>query len=215
MLLDLEKLREEYAEHPLDVSNADPDPFRQLQHWLSDALNAGLPEPNAMTLATCTKDGIPSARVVLLKGLEAGELHFYTNYESRKGRELEANPRAAAVFLWLGLHRQLRVEGRVERLSGEQSARYFQSRPVGSQIGAAASPQSRVIPDRAALEIAFSRLEEAYRDGGPLPCPDHWGGYKIIPDCFEFWQGRRSRLHDRLQYTQPGDGAWRIDRLAP
>jgi len=215
MLLNLENLREEYAERRLDVSSADPDPIHQLKHWLEEALNAGLPEPNAMTLATCTKDGTPSARVVLLKGIEAGALHFYTNYESRKGREMAENPRVAAVFLWLGLHRQLRVEGRVERLPAEQSTKYFQSRPLGSQIGAAASLQSSVIPDRATLEAEFSRLEAVYKDGGPLPLPDYWGGYKIIPSRLEFWQGRRSRLHDRLQYTLTAEGLWRIERLAP
>jgi pyridoxamine 5'-phosphate oxidase len=215
MLPDLEKLREEYAEHTLDASDADPDPFRQLEHWLSHAVEAGLPEPNAMTLATCTPDGKPSARVVLLKGIEGGGLDFYTNYESRKGRELEENPRAAVVFLWLELQRQLRVEGRVERVPEEQSSRYFQSRPIGSQIGAAASPQSRIMNDRAELERNFAELEKQYNESGHIPRPPHWGGYRIIPDCFEFWQGRRSRLHDRLQYALDEEGRWRLERLAP
>ncbi len=215
MLMDLEKLREEYAAHSLDVSTAQVDPFHQMELWLADALNAGLPEPNAMTLATCTPDGRPSARVVLLKGMDAQGLDFYTNYESRKGREMAQNPRVAAVFLWLGLHRQVRVEGYVEKLSPEQSTRYFQTRPIGSQIGAAVSPQSEVLPDRDALEAEFQRLNAIYGDGGPLPRPDHWGGYKIIPGCFEFWQGRRSRLHDRLQYVRHGNGQWHITRLAP
>ncbi|MBX2927056.1 MAG: pyridoxamine 5'-phosphate oxidase [Saprospiraceae bacterium] len=215
MLLDLEKLRQEYAERTLDASDADPDPFRQLEHWLADALEAGLPEPNAMTLATCTPDGKPSARVVLLKGIEGGGLDFYTNYESRKGRELEENPRAAVVFLWLELQRQLRVEGRVERVSEEQSSRYFQSRPIGSQIGAAASPQSRIMNDRAELERNFAELEKQYNEAGHISRPPHWGGYRIIPDCFEFWQGRRSRLHDRLQYALDAEGKWRLERLAP
>ncbi len=215
MLVDLEKLREEYAEHALDHITAHSDPFVQLKTWLGEALNAGLPEPNAMTLATCTPDGRPSARVVLLKGLDERGLDFYTNYESRKGLELAQNPRAAAVFLWLGLQRQVRVEGHVEKLSAEQSTRYFQTRPLGSQIGAAASPQSRVLENREVLEAEFSRLEAMYLGGGPLPCPSHWGGYKIIPDNFEFWQGRRSRLHDRLLYTLRMDGQWHIARLAP
>lgn len=215
MLLDLEKLRQEYAERTLDASDADPDPFRQLEHWLADALEAGLPEPNAMTLATCTPDGKPSARVVLLKGIEGGGLDFYTNYESRKGRELEENPRAAVVFLWLELQRQLRVEGRVERVSEEQSSRYFQSRPIGSQIGAAASPQSRIMSDRAELERNFAELEKQYNESGHISRPPYWGGYRIIPDCFEFWQGRRSRLHDRLQYALDAEGRWQLERLAP
>lgn len=215
MLLDLEKLRQEYAERTLDASDADPDPFRQLEHWLADALEAGLPEPNAMTLATCTPDGKPSARVVLLKGIEGGGLDFYTNYESRKGRDLEENPRAAVVFLWLELQRQLRVEGRVERVSEEQSSRYFQSRPIGSQIGAAASPQSRIMNDRAELERNFAELEKQYNESGHISRPPYWGGYRIIPDCFEFWQGRRSRLHDRLQYALDAEGRWQLERLAP
>lgn len=215
MSLDLEKLRQEYAERTLNASDADPDPFRQLEHWLADALEAGLPEPNAMTLATCTPDGKPSARVVLLKGIEGGGLDFYTNYESRKGRELEENPRAAVVFLWLELQRQLRVEGRVERVSEEQSSRYFQSRPIGSQIGAAASPQSRIMNDRAELERNFAELEKQYNEAGHISRPPNWGGYRIIPDCFEFWQGRSSRLHDRLQYALDAEGRWRLERLAP
>lgn len=215
MLLDLEKLREDYASHELDIANADPNPIRQLEHWLADALNAGMPEPNAMTLATCKPDGRPSARVVLLKGINDHGLDFYTNYESQKGREMAGNPHVAAVFLWLGLHRQVRVEGQVIILPSEQSTRYFQSRPLGNQIGAAASMQSRPLPDRSALEAEFRRLEEKYAEGGPLPRPDYWGGYKIVPDRFEFWQGRRSRLHDRLEYVLDNSGQWQITRLAP
>ena len=215
MLLDLEHLREEYAERTLDAAHAYTDPFIQLQHWLKEALEADLPEPNAMTLATCTADGIPSARVVLLKGLESSGLDFYTNYHSRKGHEMEENPHVAVTFLWLGLQRQVRVEGVVEKLPREQSERYFESRPLGSRIGAAASPQSEVT-DRATLETEFIRLQaEAEAAGGTLPCPLHWGGYKIIPSRFEFWQGRISRLHDRLEYSRDENGEWRIVRLAP
>lgn len=215
MLLDLEHLREEYAERTLDASDAHADPFIQLQHWLHDALQAGLPEPNAMTLATCTADGIPSARVVLLKGLDSSGLDFYTNYHSRKGREMADNPHVAVTFLWLGLQRQVRVEGIVEKLPREQSEHYFQSRPLGSRIGAAASPQSEVM-DRVALEAEFMRLQAAAEEaGGTIPCPPHWGGYKIIPSRFEFWQGRISRLHDRLEYCRDEKGGWHIVRLAP
>lgn len=215
MLLDLHHLREEYTERTLDASEAHSDPFIQLQQWLNDALQAGLPEPNAMTLATCTLSGIPSARVVLLKGIDHSGLDFYTNYHSRKGRDIEENPHVAVTFLWLGLQRQARVEGIVEKLSREQSEQYFQSRPLGSRIGAAVSPQSQIV-DRAALEAEFLRLQAAAEAaGGTVPCPPHWGGYKIIPSLFEFWQGRTSRLHDRLEYSKDETGAWRIARLAP
>jgi pyridoxamine 5'-phosphate oxidase len=215
MLLDLEKLREDYAAHELDIANTNPNPLKQLEHWLEDAVNAGMPEPNAMTLATCKPDGRPAARVVLLKGLDDAGLDFYTNYESRKGREMANNAHVAAVFLWLGLHRQVRVEGRVEILPEAQSTRYFQSRPLGNQIGAAASMQSRPLPNRSLLETEFRLLEEKYAEGGPLPRPAYWGGYKIVPDRFEFWQGRRSRLHDRLEYVLEANGHWSITRLAP
>ncbi len=215
MLLDLEHLREEYDKHALYESNVHPDPLAQLQIWLTEAIEAGLPEPNAMTLATITPDGRPAARVVLLKGIDQNGLDFYTNYESRKGREIAQNPRVACVFLWLTLHRQVRVEGLVEKLPEEQSDRYFASRPVGSQIGAIASPQSQVLPHRQALEAAFRQWEAAHQAGQALQRPAHWGGYKIIPDYFEFWQGRRSRLHDRLRYTLDGQGGWTIARLAP
>lgn len=215
MLLNLEHLREEYDERTLHESNAHPDPLAQLQLWLTEAIEAGLPEPNAMTLATVAPDGRPAARVVLLKGIDQGGLDFYTNYESRKGHEIAHNPHVACVFLWLALHRQVRVEGRVEKLPAEQSDRYFASRPVGSQIGAIASPQSQVLPHRQELEAAFRQWEAAYQAGQPLQRPAHWGGYKIIPDYFEFWQGRRSRLHDRLCYAPDGQGGWTIARLAP
>lgn len=214
MIADLDKLRQEYAEELLDLQHVDPNPLKQLANWLSDALNAGLPEPNAMTLATTDANGNPSARVVLLKGLDHG-LDFYTNYLSRKGREMAENPRVAVVFLWLELQRQVRVEGIIEKLPELVSAQYFASRPLGSQIGAMASPQSQPVAERQELENTFSQLMKEYGSGKPVPKPEHWGGYKIIPHTFEFWQGRRSRLHDRLLFTLNQQQEWIISRLAP
>ena len=200
MIADLDKLRQEYAEQLLDIQHVDPNPLQQLANWLADALSAGLPEPNAMTLATVSPEGKPSARVVLLKGLDHG-LDFYTNYLSRKGQEIEANPYGAVVFLWLELQRQVRVEGRIEKLPTAVSEQYFATRPLGSQIGALASPQSQLVNNREELENTFSQLMNTYGQGTPVPKPPHWGGFKLIPHTFEFWQGRRSRLHDRLQFS--------------
>jgi pyridoxamine 5'-phosphate oxidase len=210
----LADLRKEYMLHGLSESEVDADPIRQFQTWLDAAIAAGHPEPTAMTVATATPDGAPSARMTLLKGLDERGFVFYTNYESRKGRELGANPRAALVFFWVLLERQVRVEGHVERVSAEESDTYFHSRPVGSQIGAAASPQSQPVPDRATLERCYAALEAEYA-GGEVPRPGHWGGFRIVPDAIEFWQGRPNRLHDRLRYTREHGGGWRIERLAP
>ena len=211
---DLADLRTEYMQRGLDEGQMDADPIRQFQAWFDAAVAAGHPEPNAMTVATATLDGAPSARMTLLKGLDERGFVFYTNYESRKGAELAANPRAALIFFWVLLERQVRVEGRVERVSGAESDTYLHSRPVGSQLGAAASPQSQVIGNRAALEQAYRALEETYA-GREVPRPPHWGGFRVIPQVIEFWQGRPSRLHDRLRYTRAPDGDWRIERLAP
>ncbi len=210
----LADLRKEYMLHGLSESEVDADPIRQFQAWLNAAIAAQHPEPTAMAVATATRDGVPSARMTLLKGLDERGFVFYTNYESRKGRELTANPRAALVFFWVLLERQVRVEGYVERASAQESDAYFHSRPVGSQIGAAASPQSQPISDRAALERRFAALEAEYAEG-EIPRPAHWGGLRIIPDAIEFWQGRPNRMHDRLRYTRQPDGSWRIERLAP
>ncbi len=200
--------------HGLSEADLAPDPFAQFQAWFDTALAAGLPEPNAMTLATATPDGRPSARMVLIKGVDSRGFVFYTNYESRKGRELEANPWAALVFYWPELERQIRIEGRVERVAAEESDAYFASRPLGSRLGAWASPQSQVIPGRDVLEARLRDLEARFASGD-VPRPPHWGGYRVVPEAVEFWQGRPSRLHDRLRYTRQADGRWAIERLAP
>ncbi|HJZ90525.1 MAG TPA: pyridoxamine 5'-phosphate oxidase [Gemmataceae bacterium] len=197
----------------LREADADPDPVRQFQLWFDAAVAAGLPEPNAMTLATCTADGVPSARIVLLKICDERGLAFFTNYQSRKGRELANNPRAALVFFWPALERQVRVEGRVELVSADESDAYFAGRPVNSRLGAWASEQSAVIPSRDELERKQREYEAQFPDGR-VPRPPHWGGYRVVPDVFEFWQGRPSRLHDRLRYRRVA-GRWVIERLSP
>ncbi len=207
------ELRKEYMRRGLSESELDPDPIRQFQRWFDEAASAGLIEPNAMTLATATRDGHPSARMVLLKGFDARGFVFYTNYESRKGGELEQNPQAALVFFWVELERQVRVEGRVERAAPAESDAYFASRPLGSQIGAWASAQSRVIAGREPLERRTAELEDEYA-GREVPRPSQWGGYRVVPHVIEFWQGRPSRLHDRLRYRQK-DGGWIVERLSP
>lgn len=196
----------------LAEKDADADPFRQFERWFDDAVRAELPLPNAMTLATATAAGRPSARAVLLKGVDTGGFVFYTNYESRKARELAENPCASLVFLWAALERQVRIEGAIEKVSAEESDAYFDSRPLGSRLGAWASPQSRTLPDRMTLAKKVGAVVLRY--GRHPPRPPHWGGYRLLPEAIEFWQGRKSRLHDRLLYTMR-DGAWKIQRLAP
>jgi pyridoxamine 5'-phosphate oxidase len=191
-----------------------PDPIVLSQRWFAEAQAAGVAQADAMTLATATPDGRPSARIVLLKGIDARGFSFFTNYESRKGRELDANPYVALVLLWVALQRQVRVTGRVERLSGEESDAYFATRPRGSQIGAWASAQSRPLPERAELEQHWAALDERY-GGGTVPRPPHWGGFRVEPDEIEVWQGRANRLHDRFLYTRTADGDWTHARLAP
>ena len=191
-----------------------PDPIALAQRWFADAQAAGIEQHDAMTLATATPDGRPSARAVLLKGIDARGFAFFTNYDSRKGRELDANPRAALVLLWIPLQRQVRVTGSVARLDAEESDAYFATRPRGSQLGAWASQQSRPLPDRAELERRWEALDERY-GGEAVPRPSHWGGYRVEPDEIEVWQGRANRLHDRFAYTRTPDGGWTHVRLQP
>jgi len=211
--LSIADLRKEYARERLDEHDVAHDPLIQFSRWFQEALNASLPEPNAMTLATADGRGHPSARVVLLKGYDERGFVFYTNYESRKGQDLAVNPNAALLLFWLELERQVRIEGRIERVSPEESDEYYQIRPLGSRHGAWASPQSRIIPSREDLE---KRFEQAIARHGDSPVrPAHWGGYRLNPQVLEFWQGRPSRLHDRVSYTREAPGRWRIERLAP
>jgi pyridoxamine 5'-phosphate oxidase len=210
---DLAQMRKSYERAELDETHVRPDPVVQFQHWFDAAVHAKALEPNAMTLATVGADGRPSTRVVLLKGLDHGGLVWYTNYQSRKGQDLVAHPQAALQFFWPELERVIRIEGRVEKVDEAESDAYYQSRPLGSRIGAWASPQSQVIPSREHLEATWSAVQA--RQGQDPARPAHWGGYRLVPVYWEFWQGRPSRLHDRIVYVKQADDTWQIQRLAP
>jgi pyridoxamine 5'-phosphate oxidase len=211
---DLSASRREYQRDSLDESNVNPDPLTQFAAWFADAEKAGIPDANAMHLASVSKDGRPSGRIVLLKGIEGGRFIFFTNYQSRKGHDLDVNPACALTFYWSQLERQVRIEGPASRVDEPYAENYFQSRPRDSQIGAWASPQSSMIAGRAILEERFRRIETKYKGQDKLPKPKQWGGYAVTPLLIEFWQGRPSRLHDRIQFTWTGS-SWDIRRLAP
>lgn len=213
-LPELTGLRNEYGAHGLRRSDLHKDPIKQFSAWFAAALAAGIRDVNAMTLATASAEGRPSARIVLLKGFDERGFVFFTNHDSEKGRQIEENPYVALVFYWVLLERQIRISGPVEKTSREDSAAYFHSRPVGSRLGAWVSRQSEVIDARRILDSRLTEMTERFQDG-EIPLPPHWGGYRVNPDKIEFWQGRPNRLHDRFRYSRQDDGAWQIDRLAP
>ncbi|MSU67636.1 MAG: pyridoxamine 5'-phosphate oxidase [Opitutia bacterium] len=212
--MSLADLRKDYSLAGLAEKDLARDPFRQFEKWFQEAEAAKIPEPNAMTLATATREGRPSARTVLLKGLDGRGFVFYSNYESRKGRELEANPHVTLVFPWIAIERQVLIEGTATKIAREESEAYFHTRPRASQLGAWVAQQSAVITGRAVLEDTMKALEKKYA-GQEVPLPANWGGWRVAPETVEFWQGRRSRLHDRLRFRRGKDGEWSVERLAP
>ena len=212
---DLADLRREYGDHGLDVPDLAPDPVSMFRQWLDATVAAGLHEPNAMVVATVSPEGRPSSRMVLLKGVDERGFVFFTNYESRKAADLAANPHASLLFPWQDLQRQVRVEGTASKVSAEESEAYFASRPRESQLGAWASPQSRVVASRSALDERYGGVLAQFAELDEVPLPPHWGGFRVAPYAVEFWQGRASRLHDRLRYVRQDDGTWKVQRLAP
>lgn len=214
--LNLADIRKNYARQELQEGSVAPEPLQQFNNWLQEAIQAHVPEPTAMVLATADQTGVPSARVVLLKGVTSEGFLFFTNYLSHKGQDMALNPAVALTFFWPELERQVRVEGLVTKAASSESDEYFWSRPVGSQIGAWASPQSKPVTNREQLEIANQEYEHKFTGLEKIPRPEHWGGYLVRPNLLEFWQGRPNRLHDRILYTKnPESGAWQIGRLAP
>ena len=211
----LADIRKNYSREALTDKSVLPNPIEQFEFWLNEALKANVDEATAMVLSTASTEGKPAARVVLLKGIENGNLIFFTNYQSRKGQHLEANPFAAITFFWPELERQIRLEGKIAKLDGPSSDMYFHSRPKASQIGAWASPQSQVVKSREELERAETHYNEKFSSKMEIPRPEHWGGYLFEPEYFEFWQGRPNRLHDRIIYEKEKNGSWVINRLAP
>lgn len=212
--MNLEDMRRHYAARSLDIGDLDPSPFRQFDCWMREAVETELLEPNAMSLATSGADGQPALRTVLLKGFDERGLVFFTNYDSAKARQIAANARVALMFLWLPLERQVIITGRADKISAAESLKYFLTRPRESRIGAWASRQSEVITTRSLLEVKFAEMKAKFADG-EVPLPGFWGGYRVVPETFEFWQGRPSRMHDRLRYTLQKDGTWPVTRLMP
>jgi len=212
--LNIAALRHDYVAHGLLRSDLDPDPIKQFEKWFGEAAAAEIRDVNAMSLATATPEGTPFARIVLLKAISERGFVFFTNYRSDKGQQLERNPQAALILFWIQLERQIRINGAVEKTSREESEEYFHSRPLGSQLGAWASSQSEAIANREALEAQLTEVTKRF-EGGVIPLPPHWGGYRVVPELIEFWQGRTNRLHDRFRYTRRGGGAWLIERLSP
>ncbi len=206
-------LRKDYSRASLSETDAHPNPIEQFSKWFHEAIAAQVPEANAMSVSTATANGRPSSRILLIKDFDQRGFTFFTNYESRKGRELDSNPFAALLFYWIELERQVRIEGRVERITDAENDAYYNSRPVKSRVGAIASAQSRPVASREALEARVLEVEQQYGDH-PVR-PPHWGGYRLVPDYLEFWQGRPSRLHDRIAYTRQADGSWQLQRLQP
>ena len=212
--LDPTSTRYDHAPDGLHRRDLDPDPIKQFGNWFTAAIEIGIRDVNAMSLATAGSDAKPSVRIVLLKGFDHDGFVFFTNYESEKGKQLDANPSAALGFYWIEMDRQIRISGDVEKTSREESERYFHSRPLGSQLGAWASRQSEVVDARRILDARMAEMTERFADK-PIPLPPHWGGYRVIPQTIEFWQGRANRLHDRFRYTRQPAGTWLVDRLAP
>jgi pyridoxamine 5'-phosphate oxidase len=212
--INIKDLRQHYGTHALEEEKANKNPVKQFQFWFDEAMAADFVEPNAMNIATVSKDGDISSRIVLLKGFDEKGFVFFTNYNSNKARDLASANKVALNIWWDKLHRQVRINGSVEKVTREETIEYFHSRPRGSQIGATASQQSQVIENHAVLEEEYKKIESLY-ENQKIPCPDHWGGYRVIPVQFEFWQGRPNRLHDRLRYVKTDLGEWKIDRLSP